>query len=188
MAKTCGLCGYAASDQAAFDEHTRGQHQWEQVARAASRPMNPGIAALVAALALMWLIFGIAILLPVYLARRDGGLDLRKADHAIAVLMVPVVFILQWVLWPMGPFVLPSVWPPARCRWRLSGTRVVGYGGRSGGPGWSRAFRARRSCVSGKAGAAARSGRVHPREHGHARDGRDRHASTVRRAVHDRVR
>lgn len=112
MAKTCGLCGYAASDQAAFDEHMRGQHQWEQVARAASRPMNPGIAALVVALALMWLIFGIAILLPVYLARRDGGLDLRNADHAIAVLMVPVVFILQWVLWPMGPFVLPSVWPP----------------------------------------------------------------------------
>lgn len=112
MAKTCGLCGYAASDQAAFDEHMRGQHQWEQVARAASRPMNPGIAALVVALALMWLIFGIAILLPVYLARRDGGLDLRKADHAIAVLMVPVVFILQWVLWPMGPFVLPSVGPP----------------------------------------------------------------------------
>lgn len=122
MAKTCGLCGYAASDQAAFDEHMRGQHQWEQVARAASRPMNPGIAALVVALALMWLIFGIAILLPVYLARRDGGLDLRKADHAIAVLMVPVVFILQWVLWPMGPFVLPSVWAP-----RAMSLAFIGY-------------------------------------------------------------
>jgi hypothetical protein len=112
MAKTCGLCGYAANDQVAFDEHMRSQHQWDTVSRARSRPLNPGIAAQVVLLGGLWLFFGIAILLPIVLARRDGGLDLRKPDHAIAVLIVvPVVFLLQWVVWPRGPLVLPSVGP-----------------------------------------------------------------------------
>ena len=30
VAKTCGLCGYAANDDADFNDHMREQHQWDQ--------------------------------------------------------------------------------------------------------------------------------------------------------------
>lgn len=31
VAKSCGLCGYAATDDVDFDDHMRTQHQWGQV-------------------------------------------------------------------------------------------------------------------------------------------------------------
>jgi hypothetical protein len=104
VAKSCGLCGYAAKDSPDFDEHMRRQHQWDQVVRSSAEKawLHPALGAV---LAVLWL-FALPILFPLAVRNRDHGLDLRRLDHVIAVLMVPGVAIFMSLDSVIGPFFL----------------------------------------------------------------------------------
>ena len=104
MAKTCGLCGYAAKDDADFDEHMHSQHNWGAVVQRGEKRLLRPLAAI--PLFLLWFVGGIPLLLPIVLRQKDRGFDLRKADHTIAALMVPSLALSWYLQVTIGPLVL----------------------------------------------------------------------------------
>ncbi len=80
----------------------RSQHQWDRVVRSSADKawLHPALGGL---LAVLWL-FGLPILFPLAIRHRDHGLDFRRLDHVIAVLMVPGVAIHFWLVSVIGPF------------------------------------------------------------------------------------
>jgi drug/metabolite transporter (DMT)-like permease len=87
VAKTCALCGVTAPDAAAFAEHMRQAHAWDQAA-APDRPMWIHPVILIALMLLMpvgWAVLGVLVI-----RHADGGLDMNKTDHLLAVLAIPL--------------------------------------------------------------------------------------------------